>query len=466
MLFVALGAFTACTNNDNDNNEQSVSVAFSEASLYLTTNATPVQIKFSAPAPSAGSITIKYTENAAVYATDFTTTPAASEKSIIVPFVQNATSVEFTFNKIKNAIGAEVKNVIFTISGTSINASIAGNKTTQLNFNETASLGTALAAEVGGPSEPNQVYVDLSSGIMTKVPRVSWDLGFYSGSEFRVAINSSLKMSVKKLETTNIDEVQVADQTMLISQGSGSADQVDGPDGDILKTAIGGVAANDADNKVYLINMGNNPSTTAPAIGSDGSGTGTSRGWKKIRVLKSGSDYKIQYADIASTTHQEVVISKNVANNFTFFSLNDKKTVSVEPQKNQWDINFTAFTNVIPSGPALTPYYYPDYVVNNLKGGAKAYMVTVSASVTYDNFVAANVDISKFTNDQRNIGSNWRSTSAPGPNGDPVSQFVLKTDRFFVVKDPAGNIYKLKFTAGANEAGERGFPKFQYSLLK
>ena len=28
------------------------------------------------------------------------------------------------------------------------------------------------------------------------------------------------------------------------------------------------------------------------------------------------------------------------------------------------------------------------------------------------------------------------------------------------------NVYKLKFTGGANEAGERGFPKFQYSLLK
>ncbi|MNY82828.1 hypothetical protein D3C86_2251700 [compost metagenome] len=53
-----------------------------------------------------------------------------------------------------------------------------------------------------------------------------------------------------------------------------------------------------------------------------------------------------------------------------------------------------------------------------------------------------------------------------GPTGLPVSQFVLRTDRFYVVKDPAGNIYKLKFTGGLSAAGERGYPTFQYAILK
>jgi hypothetical protein len=138
--------------------------------------------------------------------------------------------------------------------------------------------------------------------------------------------------------------------------------------------------------------------------------------------------------------------------------------VNVEPQKNQWDLNFTTFTNVLP-GATPTPYFFPDYIVTNLKGDAKAYQVLTSA-FSYDSFTLANVDNTKFTLDQRNIGSNWRSTSATGADGNPVSQFVLRTDRFFVIKDPAGNVYKLKFTGGANEAGERGYPKFQYALLK
>ena len=66
-------------------------------------------------------------------------------------------------------------------------------------------------------------------------------------------------MSAKQLTSTNIDEVQVADDTMIISQSSGSASQIDDPTGDILKTAIAEVSATDSENKVYLINLGSNP---------------------------------------------------------------------------------------------------------------------------------------------------------------------------------------------------------------
>lgn len=464
ILSFVLLAFTAC-NNDDDAPVVST-VALAATSLNLSAVTTPIEVKFDKPAAAAGSLTISFTETSVVYGTDFITTPAAASKTIIVPFAKDATSVTFTFTKLKEAIEGEVKNVVFTITGATANTTIAANNSIQVNFNETPSLGTALAPEVGGPLQPNQVYVDLSSGAMTKVLRTSWDLGFYGGSEFRVVLNNSVKMAAKQLTTTNIDEVQVADDAMIISQQSGSASQIDDVTGDILKTVIAAVSATDSDNKVYLINLGSNPAAVAPAVGSDGSGTGTSRGWKKIRILRSGNDYKLQYADIDATTHTDVVISKNAAFNFTFFSLLDKKTVSVEPQKAQWDISFTTFINAINSAGSLVPYFYPDYVLNNLRGGAKTYQV-LTTEFTYDAFTKANVVDAKFTDDQRNIGSNWRgTTNGVDANGFPKAGFSLKTDRFFVVKDPAGNVYKLKFTGGASETGERGFPKFQYVILK
>lgn len=462
ILSFVLLAFTAC-NNDDDEPVVVNAVAFAATSLNLSAATTPIEIKFATPTVEAGSLTISFVETAVVSGTDFSTLPATTGKTIVVPFEKNVSSVSFTFNKLKDAIEGEVKNVVFTISSATINTTIADNKSIQVNFNETASLGTALAPELGGSAQANQVYVDLSSGKMTSIVRTSWDLGFYSGTEFRVVLNSSLKMSARALETSNIDEVQVEDPTMLFSQGSGNPAYVDDPTGDITKTVIAEVSATDSENKVYLINMGNNP--LAAALGSEGAVAGTSRGWKKIRILKSGNDYKIQYANIDATTHDEVVISKNSAFNFTFFSLLDKKTVSVEPQKGQWDLNFTSFTNVIPGQNGLAPYLYADYVVNNVKGGAQAYQVLTSA-FTFEAFTLADVDNSKLTNDPRNIGSNWRGTSVIGPTGTPVSQFVLRTDRFYVVKDPAGNIYKLKFTGGLKEDGERGYPKFQYAILK
>lgn len=465
ILSFVLLVFTAC-NNDDDETVETRTVALSVASLNLTATMTPIEIKFDKPAVEAGSLTITFTETAVAYGTDFTTTPSAASKTIVLPFAKDAASVTFTFNKLKEAVEGEVKNVVFKITGTTANLKIAANNSIQVSFNETPSLGSALAPEVGGPLQPNQVYIDLSSGMMTKIVRTSWDLGFYSGAEFRIVLNNSVKMSAKQLESTNIDEVQVADDAMIISQQSGSVSQIDDPAGDILKTVIAEVSATDSENKVYLINLGSNPAAVTPSVGSDGSGTGTSRGWKKVRILRSGNDYKLQYADIDAATHSEIVISKNAAFNFTFFSLLDKKTVNVEPQKTQWDINFTTFTNITqgPSGPA--PYHYADYILNNLKGGVKTYQV-LTADFTYDNFALTNVDQTKFTADQRNIGSKWRgTTNGVDANGNPKAGFSLKTDCFFVVKDPAGNVYKLKFTGGASETGERGFPIFQYAILK
>jgi hypothetical protein len=465
ILSFVLLAFTAC--NSDDNEPVINAVAFAATSVNLSASATPIEIKFASPTATAGSVTISFIETGVVSGSDFTTLPAATAKTIVVPFEKNVSSVTFTFNKLKDAIEGEgqVKNVIFTIVNATINTTIAENKSIQVNFNETASLGNALAPQVGGALQPNQVYVDLSSGTLTNVARNSWDLGFYSGAEFRVVLNNSVKMSAKQLETTNIDEVQLSDDAMIINQGSGSATQIDDPTGDILKTTIAEVSATDANNKVYLVYLGNKPADTDPTLGKEGSVGGETRGWKKIRILKSGNDYKVQFADIAATTHQEVIVNKNAAYNFTFYSLIDNKAVNVEPQKAQWDINFTTFTNIIP-GATPTPYFYPDFVVNNIRGGAQTYQVLVTATTSYENFTLANVEAAKFTADQRNIGSNWRSTSAAGPDGNPVSQFVLKTDRFFVVKDPAGNIYKLKFTGGALVNLERGHPTFQYAILK
>lgn len=454
-------AFTVSCSDDN-NSSGSESVSFANQSVNLTEDITPVQILFSSPTSSPGEITIQYAENGVSYGTDFTTTPVAEGNLIKIPFNAGATGVSFSFNRVYDP---EAGSVTFTIAGVTNDVLVTGIVSTVVNFYEAPSLGASLDAPIGGPTQPNQVYVDLTSGGLITVPRASWDLGFYSGDEFRLVINGSLKMTAKSLVTTNIDEVAEEDSSMLFGQGEGAANYVDHPSGDITQTVIPEVSDNDDENKVYLINLGNGPGETAPAVGSDGSAAGAHRGWKKIRVLKRGNDYLFQYADINAVTHQEITITKNTAYNFTFFSFASNATVQVEPQKNQWDLNLTTFTNFVESGGVNVPYYFPDFIVTNTKGGARSYMV-LTEEISYEAFGLSNVVQANFTNDQRNIGSNWRSTSVMGPGGFPVSQFVLKTDRFFIVKDPAGNIYKLRMTQGANEAGERGFPKFEYDLLQ
>ncbi len=331
--------------------------------------------------------------------------------------------------------------------------------------------GGTVAPKVGGPNQPNQVFVDLSANTQSNIQRDAWDLGFSTGSDFRVIINGSIKMAVKKLDTTNIDAVQTEDALVAVGYSTyASSGYVDNPTGILTGngagegTAIAEISATAADNYVYLVNMGFEVGTTAPSAGSVAL-DGNARGWKKIRITRDGNDYVVDYANLADTTHKTIKVSKKSDFNFTFLNLTSGQEVSVQPAKKQWDLAFTGFTNYYPYGDDQITYYFADFITTNMMGGTKVYMIQSTAETLDSEFAAftkANVDESKFStsaSDQRVVGDTWRN------GGGPSSAPSIKDERFYVVKDADGNYFKLKFIALTNDAGERGNPVFEYQLL-
>lgn len=469
LAFVML-AFAAC-NDDDAKTIEANAVAFVNPAINLGADQTNVSVVFATPTTAAGTVTLTVTPTNVVYGEDFTTNPETVSGKIVIPFEANSTSTAFTFNKLQSGHEGVTSNVVFTI--TEIN--IAGvtipeaTKSVQLNFDEAPIEVNTVAPGVGGANVPNQVYIDLSAGNQTAVERTKWDLGFFSGDDFRVAINGSLKMAVKKLDITDITQVVTIDNTVAVGEGGGSGvingniAYVDGPNGNIKTTAIAEVSATDSENNVYLLNLGYDLSTVAPGVGSVNP-YGDARGWRKIRILRNGSDYKLQYANVDATTFQEVTIAKNAAFNFSFFSFKTNSIVTAEPEKAKWDLNFTPFTGQTNFGTGAVSYAYQDFIVINRKGDTRAYQVLNSAGVVYADFTMANVVADNFnldaSIDQRVIGSNWRNGGGPSTLPSP------RDDRFYVVKDSAGNIYKVRFIAMTNSAGERGFPTFEYALLQ
>ena len=327
--------------------------------------------------------------------------------------------------------------------------------------------GASAAPEVGGPNQQNQVYVDLSTNTTTSIQRDSWDLGFYSGSDFRVKLNGSIYMATAALSATDIDAINssnedVQDLQPQVAVGTFQAENtayVDAPNGNISETAIAEISDNDSENYVYILNLGFEVGTETPETGSV-SISGNERGWKKIRILKNGDNYILQYADLDATTHKEITISKTNDYNFTFFSFNTESVVSVEPASTNWDLNFTVFTNEIPR---YGSYGYSDYITNNILSNVGTYTVDteVDTELSYDTFTLADViNADLINNDQRSIGSSWRNGGGPG------TQPSLKDNVFYIISDTDGNLYKLKFLAMTNESGERGYPEFVYSLLQ
>tara|TARA_R110002072_G_scaffold142804_1_gene288236 strand:+ start:4568 stop:5983 length:1416 start_codon:yes stop_codon:yes gene_type:complete len=460
LSLLSLFIINACSDDDTTTlSGEPFVVAFENLSANLSDieNTVDINLIYSEIPSQQGTVIVQVESTNAIYGQDFTTVPAMEGNNITLSIAEGESNKVITFNKLNPGLDESVEIEFSIIEIDYPNAQIQGNTTFSLN--STASLGRGFEPTVGGPNQPNQVYIDLSTEDQSQVKRDSWDLSFYSGNEFRVGINGSIYMAAAQLEATDIDAISEADVVSIQEQVAvGTFDPtnvayIDYPDGNISRTAIDEISFNDTDNKVYLVNLGYEVGTENPEPGSVAI-AGNARGWKKIRILRQGDNYLLQYANLNDSSHQEVVIEKEFTHNFTFFSFDSDTTVSVEPTAENWDINFTVFTNIIDGAGS---YGFSDGVLHNRNGGVVAYAV-FTEDFSYDSFELSNVVNSSFSQDQRIIGSTWR---------DVINEDKTLVDNiFYVIKDSNGNVYKLKFTALLNNAGERGYPKFKYNLLQ
>lgn len=312
---------------------------------------------------------------------------------------------------------------------------------------------SGLVGAESGSSAGNSVYLDLSSNTMTAIARSSWELGFYSGSDFKVILNNTNGVSVVAVSKTDINTVTEADvklDTLKLGQGNGSYAIIDDSrEPNILnKTAIAEISATDANNKVYVLNAIGG--TTGKILPVDS--------LFKIRILRKGTGYTMQYAKLKETTFKTLDVAKNVDFNFQFVSLFKETIVNVEPQKTSWDFVWT--WSVYQFG--AIPYSFSDMIfINNIAGVnafERVYTDAAVALAAYNSFNKDSVAKYTFSSKRDLIGSSWRSTQ-------PATG--ARTDRFYVIKDANGNYYKLKCLSmgvGA-DGGTRGKPKFEYALI-
>lgn len=334
---------------------------------------------------------------------------------------------------------------------------------------EVPEIGEVIAPQVGGPTQTNQVWIDLTSEKQTTNRRDAWELAFTNDEHFRVLLNSSIMMAVGKIPNAyDIDAVTESSVAQLkhkvqVADFSDNSKYIDDPSGNYATqtSGIDAVSSNDNENPVYLLNLGRKIFEGQVDVGTSMPTDGQERGWMKIRVLRHPEGYKLQYARLSESTHKEVIIKKNSAYIFQFFSFTNETEVLIQPEKNKWHFVYTVMTNLIDTGSFYSSYIFSDVVLTNIHSKVKAYMVTVPNGVNADeyfaNFTKANIDESKLNNnDQRVIGATWRD----------VNQGTVFTDKFYIIKDEvSGDYFKLRFLKMKNAQGERGYPEFEYNIL-
>ncbi len=446
-------------------------VEFESDALGITSTESEltINISLSREATAAASLVVQVEPTGLSNDTDFTTEPATSASTITIPVVSGALAVSFKVKKVATALFDGDEKIVFTIA-TAPESLVLGEKTQlTLSFAEIVAATGSMELNGGGAAYPNKVFIDLSANRQTAIARTSWDLGFSSGADFRAILNSSNGMMAYVLDKTDLASVTNADTAIIrnrlsmeavfaainsspIPEWTSSAlTWIDDPAGDLTKTAIGSISSVAAENKVYIINRGSGSGTPAPALG-----------WKKIKIIRTSNGYSLQHADINSTSFTEIQIIKNAASEFQYVSFANG-LIEVEPERDRWDISWTAFSNSTFRNPAasdftLVPYYFQDVILQNRFSVQVAQILT--SVKTYEAFVEADLTGFDFgAQSQTKIGTSWRSGGGPGASP------AVRTDRFYVIKDADNNYYKLKFTA-LTTSGERGKPKLEFALVK
>lgn len=315
----------------------------------------------------------------------------------------------------------------------------------------------------GGSAAENSVFVDLSADKQTSIKRTAWNLGFYNGNQFRVILNNTSGSSAIEVNKTDINAVSADDvdlENLAIALGTaGAFGNIDDLTGDINKTLIPEISGTEGNNKVYVINTvgGSHGVSIDPAD------------LFKVRILKTGNDYTLQYAKLNATTFQTLTIKKDSDFNFQYFSF-EKGLVQIEPNKADWDFQWTWSLYFGGSGASIYPYGYSDLVfINSLAGVSAAEVVfkntdgKSNGKPSYENFSESDLGTISLSTSKGVIGANWRVTPSPSPG----IVAGARKDRFYIIKDASGNYYKLKFNSFTPEdAGKRGYPELEYKLVK
>lgn len=293
----------------------------------------------------------------------------------------------------------------------------------------------------------NIVYVDFSTNKQASTDRKSFNIGLTSDGKFRVVLNPSYQTTATATSKTDITAVTLADPGTSVNLNHDILDPLtvslaDYWDGDITKTAFAEVSAIEAENKVYLLSYEGNKDKDK---------------WFKLKVTRNSSGYKIQYARLNETVIKTLDVPKNSDYNQVFVSLENNKIVQAEPAKANWDISWSYSTSNSGLG---SPYWIQDFVSINNLGGVTA--VIVAKKDAYPTFAESDIAGLTFLPLKDVIGTTWRT--APDRNGIGGA---VKGDLCYIIKDSAGNYYKLKFNSYiSGDGGERGKPVIEYKLVK
>jgi|SRR5690554_784803 len=315
-----------------------------------------------------------------------------------------------------------------------LDSPLGSNSTTPMDTSSGESViqkGVLISSSVNiGEDYSKQVWFDLGTNAIVKINlRTDWDLAFDCSINHNLLyLNSALGASVAFTNETDFDKVTSdAGLTYTYEHHSGRKDSM----------AIGEVSNL---RNVLILNRGYTPSNDE--IGK-----------LKIQITSAeNGEYHITYAKLDGSNQQTAVISKSPQYNKVAYSFTTNEVLQIEPPKTDYDLCFTQYTFI---------YTVPP----------QAYSVNGALINSYNTEVAKEFqkDFSKITKDDAQnlfysniadvIGHHWKDFNLQN------DVYQIYTNQNYLIKDAAGNLFKLHFLDFYDENGVKGAPSFEYVRL-
>ncbi len=333
--------------------------------------------------------------------------------------------------------------------------------------------------------------------------REAWNLAFWNGSGLnRVILNYSVTTQAKLItdvttigEAIDFETAQLEAANNLFSGGTFGMGDLN--TFDFHREGQFVIGTPTTNNQVYLIKtppVEVHPDTTggAPVIVDL---------WLAA-IRWTGSGYFLEYQGVnrVSATNWALIPSivsytpfaKDATHQYTFvkFGAGANSFATIQPENADWNLGLSAVTlkrYINPSaGGGAYPFAIKGVVLNN-NPGVEVYRVQTTGSTAgapgpydpnydwdddpaldtdndinddFEDFEAADIDTSKFSStSQEEIGQYWRYLD--------LGNYRVFVDRFYVVKLPDGDIYKLKFEqigTGASTPVNNGI-RIRYSRI-
>ena len=288
-----------------------------------------------------------------------------------------------------------------------------------------------------GANYNTQIFYNLEyNSIVNNNLETDWEIAFEcSDSGSHVILNSSIVCSVLNTNTIYFDSIT------SINGIPNSEWKYDAASGNLDSSAL--VDYNNGN--VYIINRG-----TSVA------GGGITRGYKKIIIDNINNEqYQIRSADLDGSKDTTVILDKDAELNFKAFSLSSNSSVEVFPNKNDWDLMFTAYTHIFDFNGSPLPYRVSGVLINRYNTYVAEDTTLDYNEINYNNIINNNNLV--YSNNIDVIGYNWKTYSG---------SFTIVENLNYIIKTSAGLYFKLRFIDFYNDNGVKGCPKFEFQQLQ